>query len=313
MAGTGFIYHPDYLRHNTGSGHPERSERLQALVRHLAGTDFYSELAHITPEPAADELIRTVHPQSYLDFVQNSCETRLQYLDSDTVVCEHSYRSALLAVGGVVTACRAVMAGKVANAFCVVRPPGHHAEPERAMGFCLINNVAVAARYLQRQAGIQRVCIIDWDVHHGNGTQAVFYNDPSVLYISLHQHPLYPGTGATDERGLDEGTGYNRNFPLPAGTGDDEYIRILESQISRGVAEFKPDFLLLSAGFDAHHQDPLAKMLVTEAGFSEMTRLVKEMAAEHCGGRLVSALEGGYHLEALSASVENHLRVLLDF
>ncbi len=221
-----------------------------------------------------------------------------------------SYRAALQAVGGTLAAIDAVMDGRVANAFCAVRPPGHHAEPSRAMGFCLFNNVAVGARYAQQRYGLGRVLILDWDVHHGNGTQAAFYEDPTVLYVSLHQYPWYPGTGSAEEVGTGPGEGYTLNLPMAAGRGNDEYRTAFELRIQPAVREFSPDFVLISAGFDAHRDDPLAMMNVTEAGYRAMTESVKDWASTTAQGRIVSCLEGGYNLTALADSVEAHVRCL---
>jgi acetoin utilization deacetylase AcuC-like enzyme len=309
---SGFYYHEDFLKHNTGSGHPERPERLQNLMWYLQTTETFASLIPLAPRPAENAWIELVHPASYIQSVQKACKPDLHFLDSDTVVSEGSYETALLAAGAAIAACEAVMNGEIQNAFCAVRPPGHHAEREQAMGFCLFNNVAIAARYLQKQHGIEKVCVIDWDVHHGNGTQNEFYSDPTVYYISIHQHPLYPGTGMAHERGVGEGEGVNLNFPCPAGYGDVEYLDIFEKQIAPEVRRFKPDFILVSAGFDAHHRDPLASMEVTEAGFGTMTEIVKGLADECCQGRLVSVLEGGYDLEALACSVEMHLTKMLE-
>lgn len=312
MSITGFVYHDDFLKHSTGSGHPERPERLVHLMQHLRNTEIYTSLVQIAARYSPLDWIEQIHPKYYIESIQNSCKNGLHYLDSDTVVCADSYEIALLAVGGLVEACKSVVQRYVDNAFCAVRPPGHHAEPAKAMGFCLFNNVAIAARYLQNQFDVKNVCIIDWDVHHGNGTQAAFYEDSQVFYISIHQHPLYPGTGLSKEIGRGAGEGLTLNFPSPPGFGDGEYIEIFEQKISRAVREFHPDFILLSAGFDAHRNDPLANMSVTEAGFAALTRVVKGLAEECCAGRLVSALEGGYDLEALSLSVKEHLKVMLN-
>ncbi len=308
---TGFVYHDFYLEHKTGPGHPERPERLSHLITHLKNSPVWNSLIRIEPDKADIRWVETIHPSSYIESIKNACDpVQLNYLDSDTVVSEHSYDVALFAVGGALKACDAVMQGKVDNAFCAIRPPGHHAEPARAMGFCLFNNVAIAARFLQQAYGLSKICIIDWDVHHGNGTQNAFYEDPTVFYISVHQHPLYPGTGRADERGKGAGEGTTLNFPSPPGYGDAEYIRIFEEKIVPAVQNFAPDFILISAGFDAHKDDPLANMEVTEHGFAQMTRVIRALAQEICQGHLVALLEGGYNLEALARSVENHLKEL---
>jgi acetoin utilization deacetylase AcuC-like enzyme len=228
----------------------------------------------------------------------------------DTPVCESSYEVALMAAGGVLAAVDAVMAGKVRNAFCAVRPPGHHATRNKAMGFCLLNNVAIAARYVQKKYKLPKVLIVDWDVHHGNGTQDIFYEDPSVLYFSVHQYPFYPGSGRADERGAGQGTGRTLNVPLSAGSGDAELERAFLEKLLPAARQFQPNFVLVSAGFDAHEDDPLGGLRVTTEQFKRLTEIVRQIAAEHSRGRLVSVLEGGYDLEGLAASVETHVRAL---
>lgn len=307
MSRTGFVYHEDYLKHLTGNGHPEQPERLQNLIDYLKKIELLTELAEIAATPADLRWIEQIHPRSYIEYIANSCKTGFTALDADTVASSDSFHVALLAVGGAVNACNTVMKGDIDNAFCAIRPPGHHAERSKAMGFCLFNNVAIAARYLQTQHRLEKVCIFDWDVHHGNGTQHAFYEDPSVFYISIHQHPLYPGTGMADEKGSGAGEGTTLNFPSPSGFGNREYLNIFEKQITPAVRNFKPDFILISAGFDAHRDDPLASMEVTEEGFGRMTEIAKALAEDCCQGRLVSLLEGGYNLEALSRSIESHL------
>jgi acetoin utilization deacetylase AcuC-like enzyme len=234
-------------------------------------------------------------------------------LDSlDTFASPESYEVALLAAGGVLAAVDSVVAGEVSSAFCAVRPPGHHALPSRAMGFCLFNNIAIAARYLQKKHNLPKILIVDWDVHHGNGTQDVFYDDPTVLYFSVHQYPFYPGTGSRSEKGKGEGLGFTINVPLPAGSGDEEYREVFEKILKPAAYEFDPDFVLVSAGFDALEGDLLGGMRVSVEHFAEMTRFVKRIADDCCDGRLVSVLEGGYELEGLAKAVEAHLRVLVD-
>ncbi len=308
MSQTGLIYHDQFLKHKTGSGHPERPERLSSLMKYLCKTDIFADLVNIDVQRGEVAWIEQIHPAAYIENIQAMCKPGLHYLDTDTVVSEDSYSAALLAVGGAVAACNAVMKGEIDNAFCAVRPPGHHAEPDRAMGFCLFNNVAVAAKYLQNHYPIEKVCIIDWDVHHGNGTQDAFYEDPTVFYISMHQDPLYPGTGRLDEKGRGAGEGTTLNLASPPGCGDNEYIDIFENKILPAARNFNPDFVLISAGFDAHRDDPLANMEVTETGFGRMTEFVKLLAEKCCNGRFVSLLEGGYNLEALARSVEIHLK-----
>jgi len=308
---TGLVYQELFLEHDTGKTHPEQPARLTAILRRLKETGMLPTLTLLEPSPAPLQWVETIHRREYLREVQRGCEFGQRFLHSpDTPVSARSYEVALLAAGGVLTAIDAVLAGRVRNAFCAIRPPGHHALPDRAMGFCLFNNVAIGARYVQQAHGLQRVLIVDWDVHHGNGTQAVFEDDPTVLYFSVHQHPFYPGTGNEDEQGFGQGGGYTVNVPLPAGCGDQEYLAALREVLRPKALAFHPDFVLVSAGFDAHEDDPLGGMRVTAQGFAQMTAVVREIAEESCRGRLVSVLEGGYDLEGLAVSVAAHISAL---
>jgi len=225
---------------------------------------------------------------------------------------EESARVAALAAGGVLAAVDAVAEGRVRNAFCAVRPPGHHARRDKAMGFCIYNNVAIAARYAQKKHGLPRVLIVDWDVHHGNGTQEMFYDDPTVLYFGVHRHPFYPGTGGAEERGAGRGLGFTVNVPLAAGAGDAEFAAAFRDRMEPAAREFRPDLVLISAGFDAHEADPLGGMKMTPAGYADLTRIVRRVAQATARGRIVSVLEGGYDLDGLAASVEAHLRALME-
>ena len=309
----GFVYDDVYLEHKTGFGHVERPERLEAVVQRLEGSGLLSKLVRIEPQAASTEWVTTVHSRDYVERVRRSCEGEAHYFDSmDTIVSERSYEAALAAAGGVLAAADAVVAGKVSSAFCAVRPPGHHAIRDRALGFCLFNNVAIAARYVQKKHELEKVLIVDWDVHHGNGTQATFYDDPSVLYFSVHQYPFYPGSGAEGERGAGEGVGFTLNVPLHAGCGDKEYLEVFRKRLQPAATEFRPDFVLVSAGFDAHEDDLLGEMRVTSEGFGRLTRIVKEIADACCQGRIVSVLEGGYELDGLAESIEVHLRALAE-
>lgn len=308
---TGLVYHPDYLLHQPGSMHPERPARLTAIVERLQAVSLWKELVHIEPRPVEEQWLLTVHGEHYLQQLADASRQAPLHLDPDTGISPDSLRVARLAAGGVLAAVDAVMAGRVRNAFAAVRPPGHHALPDRAMGFCLFNNVAVAARYLQRHHGIDRVLIVDWDVHHGNGTQAMFYEDASVLYFSTHQAPFYPGTGSEQEIGAGAGEHTVINAPLPSGTGDEDILAAFEDRLLPAAETFKPQFVLVSAGFDGHHADPLAQFRLTEEGYSRLTKIVLGIAERHAGGRVVSMLEGGYDLDALARSVEAHIRAML--
>ncbi len=306
---TGFVYHPACVGHDTGRAHPETPQRLRAARARLDASGLARELDELLPRPATRAELERVHDAAHLDAVEARCARGPCALDGDTRVGQASWEAARLAAGGVLEAVERVESGVWRNAFVAVRPPGHHAERARAMGFCLVNNVAVAAAAL-RARGRERVAIVDWDVHHGNGTQHLFERDPSVFYASLHQWPLYPGTGAAHERGLGAGLGATLNCPMEAGSGDADWIGTLETDVLPALEAFDPDFLLVSAGFDAHARDPLAGVRLSEEGFRTMTRRMVELAAERCGGRLVSVLEGGYDLEALAACVHVHVEEL---
>ncbi len=314
MRKTGLVYGDVYLKHKTGDGHPEKPERLTAIVGRLKKNGLWDQLVLIAPAPAGEEWITAVHSPEHLAKIRKACATAGEdtYVDSsDTPVSRDSCDAALHAAGGVLAAVDAVMEGKVHSAFCAVRPPGHHALKDRAMGFCLLNNVAIAARYVQKKHKLAKVLIVDWDVHHGNGTQDAFDDDPTVFYFSAHRHPFYPRTGTAGERGRGKAAGTKLNVPLPAGSTDADYRRAFADKLVPAAREFKPDFVLLSAGFDAHRDDPLGGMKLTAEGYAELTRIVRQIAEDHCRGRLVAVLEGGYGLEGLAASVEAHLRVLM--
>jgi acetoin utilization deacetylase AcuC-like enzyme/formylglycine-generating enzyme required for sulfatase activity len=310
---TGFVYHDIYLEHRTPPGHPEAPQRLTAIVDRLKTSGLYARLTPLTPEAAPVKWLETVHTPAYVERARRSCQRGDDYLDSpDVPVSTKSYDAALMAAGGVLCAVDAVMRGDVQNAFCAVRPPGHHALADWAMGFCIFNNVAIGTRYVQQKYGLSKVLIVDWDVHHGNGTQAAFYEDPTVLYFSIHQYPFYPGTGAASDRGRGQGLNYTINVPLAAGSHDSDYVEAFEQRLRPAAVDFSPDFVFISAGFDAHEADTLGRMKVTTEGFGTLTRIVKGIAEQCCNGRLVSVLEGGYGLDGLAASVEAHLRVLMD-
>ncbi len=310
---TGLVYGDVYLDHHTGTSHPERPQRLTAIIARLRRSDLFPRLLMLSPRKASVDRITTVHLAQYVQRVKQSCRAEVGWVDSpDAPASARSYDVACYAAGGVLAAVDAVMEGKVRNAFCAVRPPGHHALPDRAMGFCLFNNVAIAARYVQKKYHLPKVLIVDWDVHHGNGTQEIFYRDPTVFYFSVHQFPFYPGTGSASEKGEGDGLGTTLNAPLPAGSGDQDYQRVFEQVLKPAALEFDPDFVLVSAGFDAHRDDPLGGMRVSSRQFGRLTLTVKQIAETCCDGRLVSVLEGGYGLEGLAESVEAHVRALLE-
>jgi acetoin utilization deacetylase AcuC-like enzyme/formylglycine-generating enzyme required for sulfatase activity len=311
-APTGFVYGDICLKHQTPDGHPEQPERLTAIRERLREAGLLSQLQVIEPRPAAQAWLTTVHSPQHVAAIRAAAGNGTRVCSGDTPVSKHSYDAALHAVGGVLAAVDAVMAGRVRNAFCAVRPPGHHASRDKAMGFCLFNNVAIAARYAQQHHHAAKILIVDWDVHHGNGTQATFDDDPSVFYFSIHQSPHYPGTGRAEDRGRGPAVGTKLNVPLPPGCGNDDYRKAFVEQLVPAAREFRPDFVLISAGFDAHEGGRLGRMKLTADGYAELTRIVRAIADQHCRGRLVSVLEGGYRPKNLAASAEAHVRVLME-
>jgi acetoin utilization deacetylase AcuC-like enzyme len=308
---TASIYHPLYLEHRL-RGHPESPERLERVMEMLERHRMFERLVALEPTPATEAEIELVHSSAHRLHVQQVAARGGGHLDPDTYVNDCSYETALLAAGGVNTAARAILGGEIDNAFCLVRPPGHHATPDRGMGFCLFNNVAIAARVAQAEGGLERVMIVDFDVHHGNGTQDAFFDDSSVLYFSTHQYPHYPGTGHWREIGQHPGDGTTVNVPLPAGVGDDGYKAVFLSLLWPIAERFRPQLILVSAGFDAHWSDPLASLRLSLTGYAKLVRELCRMAQELCDGRIVFALEGGYHLDVLAYSVLNTFYALLN-
>ena len=307
---TGFAYHPDYLKHDTGPNHPERPDRLRASLAALQESNAWEQLHPLEPTPASVAQLRYAHNPTYPEHIQQHCEREIP-LTYDTPVRYESFDIALLSTGGVLRVANAVATGTVKNAFALVRPPGHHATQGQSMGFCLFNNIAVATRYLQREHGFGKVAIVDWDVHHGNGTQDIFYEDETVFFFSIHQSPLYPGTGSSYERGSGKARGTTLNMPMPAGSGDNDYIAVFTDVLMPALIDFSPEVICISAGFDAHYLDPLAGTELTADGFSTLTDLILECAQETASGRVVSALEGGYSLEGVSESVVAHVESLV--
>lgn len=349
---TGLIYHPIFLKHDTGLGHPERPSRIQAILRKLERTKLIDRLKLIEPEPASIDTVALVHSREYILNIKDMCSRlgseaknstsartilgnsdsdsvehgysssgvlseakdeveKYIFLDPDTPICKDSFDAALYAVGAVTKAVDLIFSREIDNAFCLVRPPGHHARPEQAMGFCLFNNVAIGAQYVQKKYGITRIAIIDWDAHHGNGTEEIFYEDPGIFYISLHQYPHYPGTGEKEAIGNGKGKGSNLNIPMQTGSGDEEYVKAFYDSIIPRLKDYKPEFILISAGFDSHADDPLSSLSLTENGYRKMTELLKDIANQCTHNRIISVLEGGYNLVALADSVNAHIEALI--
>lgn len=313
MRRTGIVSDERFLLHDTGPGHPERADRLRAIYAAIERHPQLSTFRRIAGVPVEMEWVRTVHCDEYTERLADACRRGQRYIDTpDSTICRESFEIARLAAGGVLAAVDAVMAGELDNAFCAIRPPGHHAENHVSMGFCLFNNIAIAAQYVRRRYGIERVFILDWDVHHGNGTQHTFEADPNVLFCSMHEHPryLFPGTGWPNEQGYGDGLGTTINLTFLPHTGDGEWVGAFEDVVVPAAQRFAPQFVLVSAGFDAHIDDPLATLAVTDAAFAWISHRITELAGEWCDGRLVTLLEGGYDLDALSRCVGLHLEML---
>jgi len=295
MKKTGIVYHPDFLIH-TNDFHPEKKERLQAILTLLKEENLFFRLEQLAPLPASPEEVAKVHTKHHIDNVRELCEQEHPMADVDTYLTPKSYGVGLLSAGAALTAMRAVMKGQLDVCFSLGRPPGHHAEPNRTMGFCLFNNGAIAARLAKEEFGVSRIFYLDWDVHHGNGTQKIFCHDPGVLFISVHQSPAYPGSGHLHETGEGDGAGYNVNIPLPPGSGDEEYSRVFKEIVRPLADRYRPEVVFVSAGQDLYHNDPLAGMCLSYQGFAEMAGHVRDIAEGYCAGKTVLFLEGGYHL-----------------
>ena len=306
---TGLITSDTYQNHNTGDGHPEKIDRVTVIIDNFKKLDN-KDLVWIKPSKFDRSLLEITHNSDYINFVEKSFpEKGLSFLDGDTIVSPGSKDATSDAVGSIITAIDGVQNKDFKNAFCAVRPPGHHAEKNKAMGFCIYNNVAVGANYLINKYKLNKIAIIDFDVHHGNGTQDIFYDNEKVLYISTHQYPYYPGSGTNNEKGKHNNI---LNIPLPAGTTSEEYLNAYESVLNK-IKEFKPEFILLSAGFDAHKDDPLAQLQLESKDFYNITKRTLELSKQYCDGKVVSILEGGYDLLALQESTEMHVKALLEF
>jgi acetoin utilization deacetylase AcuC-like enzyme len=302
---------PVFREHLAGRDHPERAERFDAVVEGLRAANLMDALVRVAARAATEEELLLCHTREYLRAARRDVESGRPYLSTgDTDITRNSWDVATQAAGGTLNAVDAVVRGAARNAFCAVRPPGHHATRSRGMGFCLLNNVAVAARYAQRRHGLGRVLIVDWDVHHGNGTQDIFYDDPSVFFFSTHQWPLYPGSGRADETGEGAGVGTTMNFPFPAGSGRREILGAVQDSLVPAMERFRPDLALISAGFDSRMGDPLGGFTLADRDFADLTRAVMEIADRYAGGRVVSVLEGGYNLEGLARAAAEHVKAL---
>jgi acetoin utilization deacetylase AcuC-like enzyme len=304
--GTAVVFDRRMLAHDPGFGHPERPDRLKVLADHLESA---RDVVHLGARPATEDELALVHPSAHVERIAATAGRPRVSFDPDTATSAASWEAAQLAAGSLLVVCEAVLAAQVDNGFALVRPPGHHAERDRAMGFCLFNNVATAAAWLRRR-GVGRIAIVDWDLHHGNGTQHLFEHDPDVLYVSTHQFPFYPGTGAAEEVGHGAAAGRTLNLPFPAGFGDAEYVRAFDEVIAPVVRQFAPEFVLVSAGFDADHRDPLGGMQVTPGGFAAMARACVGLAQETAQGRIAAVLEGGYDLDGIVEGVDATLAAL---
>jgi acetoin utilization deacetylase AcuC-like enzyme len=309
---TGLIFDPAVSHHETGLGHPEQPARVAAVLHQLRDSQTLQRLQRVPARVAMEDELALAHDRGYIDLVRREVASKRGELSTgDTVISPRSFEAAKLAAGSVCAAVDAVFSGEIENAFCLIRPPGHHAEHNRGMGFCLFNNVAVGARYAQKHYGVERVLIADWDVHHGNGTQEIFYRDRSVFFFSTHQSPWYPGTGAANEKGDGPGNGFTLNCPLPAGSGREEVVGAFRNLLLPALDKFQPDLIFISAGFDSRIADPLGQFTLNDEDFADLTRPLLDAAAITSGGRVISVLEGGYNLEGLASSATAHVKALL--
>ncbi|MEW5817245.1 MAG: histone deacetylase [Spirochaetota bacterium] len=310
MLKTGIVKDPAYLGHKTGPLHPETHKRLEVIYRMLSDSDVQSIFCEIDSREAKERELLYIHSGEYIRQVADTAGRMYSFLDADTPTSPGSYRAALRAAGGLCNAVMAVVKGELDNAFALVRPPGHHAEQNSGRGFCIFNNIAIAAEYARKELGTRKILIVDWDLHHGNGTQHAFETNSDILFFSTHRYPFYPGTGGFDENGAGKGEGYTINIPLSPGFGDAEYS-IIYAQILKPIAfQFKPELVLVSAGFDIYRDDPLGGMKVTPNGFISLTKILMDIAAAFCGGKIVLTLEGGYDLEGLQQSVKAVIKTL---
>lgn len=313
MAKVAYLYDDIYLQHDTGYAHPECPERLEVINTKIKSLPFYEDILKVEKKKADYKYIEMIHDRQYIERVKSEIESGNRFLDSmDTVISNMSFEAALFAAGGCLNMCDVIMTKKANCGFCAVRPPGHHAERNYAAGFCIFNNIAISAKYLETEYKLERIAIVDWDVHHGNGTQHSFESDPAILYISLHQYPHYPGTGASTEKGIGRGEGYTMNFPMDAGSGDKEYMLAFENGIIPELERFKPEFILISAGFDAHSLDPLSSIQLSTESYYKFTKLLMGVADKYSDKRIIAVLEGGYDLKALAEGVGEVMNAFAD-
>jgi acetoin utilization deacetylase AcuC-like enzyme len=305
------VYDDIFLKHDTGYGHPENFRRVENTVSHLKASGLWETLKIIKPQAASIEEIELVHPRDYIKTVKRIADEGGGWLDGDTIVSKASYDAAVYAAGAPLTAIDLIMKGDDRNAFCLVRPPGHHAIAIRGMGFCLFNNVAIAAKYIQLKHRLKKIFIVDWDVHHGNGTQDIFYNDTAVLFFSIHRYPFYPGSGRKEEVGEGHGVGFTINVPLSADIKSEEYVSLFRKVLEEKVKQFGPEFIIISAGFDAYKRDPIGGLNLEIEDFKTLTEIVVKSAEDYCHGGVVSCLEGGYNLSDLPLCIESHIKALL--
>lgn len=308
----GVYYSEEFLKHDTGFNHPEKPERLQAIIDVIQNSPRFSDFIFPDFLPALKEDLLLVHTSEYVEIVENAVRDGYQQLPTgDTVISKHSWAVALLAVGALKNACEKIMVQEISSAFCLVRPPGHHASANRGMGFCIFNNIAICARYLQKKFLLKKILIVDFDVHHGNGTQDIFYEDNSVFYFSVHGKNMYPGTGLPTEIGCNAGKGYTLNVELNSGSGDAHVLSALQNNLLPAMKMFQPEFILVSAGFDGHKDDPLGNLSYSAEGYGQLAHELALLAKQYAKGRLLFTLEGGYHLDALATSVEKILEKIL--
>jgi acetoin utilization deacetylase AcuC-like enzyme len=314
MKRCGLLHDPVFLDHQTGVGHPECPERTKLAMEAIRAHDLLDKVESLKPTLCTSQSLKLVHSQSYLTRAEEDIKKGSAQLSTgDTMVCEDSWKVAQMATGGIIGAVDQIMTGSLERAFCLTRPPGHHATPTKGMGFCLFNHVAVAARHAQSEHDLGRVLIVDWDVHHGNGTQDIFYEDESVYFFSTHQSPWYPGTGSREETGTGKGLGYTKNHPLPAQSGHSEIVEnAFADDLVHRMNRFKPELIIISAGFDSRKDDPLGDFLLEDAHFAELTKIIRFLADEYAEGRVLSVLEGGYNLKGLASACVSHLQAMID-